>query len=197
MSKIEKSILTILIIIVSFLVGNFSSSYFKVSSLFFGNSISETRDMVKDNKQSDLSKDLPQVVQTKTIKYGEKFSIGGIEYQIISSVDKGSVYEYNKTSGKFILLTIKATNISQTEKKVSNILIVDSKNRQYKINSFAIDFSAKYNMYGNYDNYNGGIPAGLSQTFIAPFEVAKDSTGLKLIVPDTKGNILINIDLGL
>lgn len=192
----------ILLIITSFIIGNLTSSSFDIKSVFEG---INTNSNVNQNKQistntgtkipvNSLYNKLPP--QTTTKKIGESFTWGNIEYQVISAINKGSEYSYKKSTGKYILVVIKATNVGQQEQGVSKVHLTDGNNRQYDINSWFIDISSKFKTYGSYNDYKG-IPAGLSETFSAPFEVAKDSTGLKLEFPDTNGNIVFSVDLGL
>lgn len=194
----------ILLVLTSFILGNLTSQSFDIKSVFekiSTNSISN----INQNKQTSTNpgikipakpiyNKLPP--QTTTKKIGESFTWGNIEYQVISAINKGSEYSYKKSTGKYILVVIKATNVGQKEQGVSKVHLTDGNNRQYDINSWFIDISSKFKTYGSYNDYKG-IPAGLSETFSAPFEVAKDSTGLKLEFPDTNGNIVFSVDLGL
>ena len=46
------------------------------------------------------------------------------------------------------------------------------------------------------NDYNG-IPAGFSQSFVAVFEVPKDSTGLELDYPSAQGPVVASVKLGI
>jgi len=128
---------------------------------------------------------------------GEKFTLWDMEYTVQSAEDKGSSYEYNTTSGKYIFLKIKATNVGKVENGLNNIYIQDSKGRQYKQNKLIMDFSSGLNPYGITRNYSSGIAAGLSESFYAIFEVPKDSTDLKLEYPSAQGPVVLSVKLGL
>jgi len=129
-------------------------------------------------------------------KVGDIFTLWNMQYQVLSAVNEGSSYAFQQTTGKYIVVKIKATNIAKTEMPLSNIILVDSEGRQYQLDTLLIDISSGLNMYGIPNDYVG-IPPGFSESFIAPFEVPKDSTGLHLEFPSAQGPIVSSVNLGL
>ena len=128
---------------------------------------------------------------------GDTFTLWNMQYQVLSAVDEGSSYGFQQTTGKYIVVKIKATNTAKTEMPLSRVLLVDSEGRQYQQDSLLIDISSGLNMYGVTNDYVG-IPPGFSESFIAPFEVPKkDFTGLQLEFPSAQGPIVLGVKLGL
>lgn len=178
----------------SFIIGNLTSQKFDIKG-----SISSKINVLKpestQNAQTSTSSPIAKNYKTIYKKVGDSFALGNIEYQIVSTKNKGSEYGYQTTTGKYIVLEIKATNVGKQESGLANIYLQDNKGRKYERNEFLLDFSSKLNEYGRTKNYNG-IPAGFSESFVAAFEVPKDSTGLKLNYPSTEGNVILSVDLG-
>ncbi len=137
--------------------------------------------------------------QSSYKKIGDTFTLWGLQYQILSAVNKGSTYNSSKSSqGKFIEVKIKAENVDKKELGVNKIILIDSSGRQFSQNDVnSISFSEEYYGYGlQYADYMG-IPSGFSEKFIAVFEVPKNSSGLRLAFPSSTGQLAIQVDLGM
>lgn len=199
MKTSDKILLIFILLPTAFIMGNLISKTFNIKSIIeeIFNKPEVSMNSVHITAKTVSHLPVENKASTTVVKkIGENYTLGNMQYEVISAVNKGSTYSYNKTTGKYIILTIKATNVGRQEQGVSKIFIQDSKSRQYEMNSMLMDFSGTYSTYGSYKDYKG-IPPGLFQTFTAPFEVAKDSSGLKLDFPSTQGQILISVDLGL
>lgn len=139
---------------------------------------------------------VPVPPSTLVKRVNESFRLWDMEYEVMSAVDYGSKYGYQTTSGKYIMVKIKATNVGKTEANLSKIFIQDSKDRQYQFDPMMLDVASALPTYGLYKNYSG-IPAGFSEMFVAVFEVPKDSTGLLLNYPSAQGNTVLSVQLGI
>lgn len=206
-------VLIVILFISVFLLGNLSSELFNIKvsiKSLFGVPIedeyvkqvpikSTVKPAVKTVSSVTASKTTSAVrpiQQTLVKKIGESYTLGSMEYKITSAVNNGSTYSYAKTAGKFIVVKILVKNIGKVNSKESVIMIKDKNDRQYKqsgiMNGIMVT-SGK--TYGSSD-YNG-LAAGFSETYTAIFEVAKDSSGLKLCHPSTTGIDLVCVQLDL
>ncbi len=137
----------------------------------------------------------PVAPQTIVKKVGESFTLGDMEYRVLSATNNGSTSGFRSTTGKYIEVIIKATNTGKTEIGLSKIYLRDSNGRQYEMNVFASG-NSKYSWYGQTKDYNG-IPAGFSETFSATFEVPKGAVGLELDYPSVQGPVVLSVKLGM
>ncbi|MGD1083044.1 MAG: hypothetical protein ABR881_32420 [Candidatus Sulfotelmatobacter sp.] len=142
----------------------------------------------------DVGQQTPPQPAEKNV--GDTFTLWNMQYQVLSAVNEGSSYAFQQTTGKYILVKIKATNMTKTEMPLTSIILVDSEGRQYQVDALLIDISSGLDMYEITNDYVG-IPPGFSESFIAPFEVPKDSTGLQLEFPSAQGPIVLSVNLGL
>ncbi len=123
-------------------------------------------------------------------KIGDTFTLWGIDYQVISATNFYPDYDFQKTTGKYIGIKIKATNNGKSELGVNKIYVQDSKGRQYQ--SVVLGYQQL-----NVEDYGANVKAGFTKTMGIIFEVAKDSTGLELEFPSAQGPIAQSVKLGL
>jgi hypothetical protein len=99
---------------------------------------------------------------------------------------------YQKTSGNYVEAKLTATNVGTTNATLDNILFAfqDSSNREYTTNMSSIFFVniPNYQLIGSFNNSYGMsvIKPGFSENYIFITDVAKSSTGVKLIVANQK-----------
>ena len=196
-SKAVKFIVFIILLwlLLLFLIPKFESFFTKKNPL--GN-LTPTQ-----NQQVVAQKATPKAPETIIKKVGDSYILGNMEYQVLLAKDMGSKWGYDKTTGKYVALKIKATNIGKTESGVSKIYIQDKLGRKYELNILVngSPFDDKnpfygLNPYGITSNW-GKISAGFSETFVAVFEVPNDSVGLELKYPSTQGTVILSVTLGL
>jgi len=130
-------------------------------------------------------------VQIITKKIGDAFVLWNIEYKVTSASNFKPYYDFQKTDGKYVGVKIKANNLGKTEAGLNKVYIKDSKGRQY--NSAMLG----YQQLGITDYGMEKAQAGIAKTYGIIFEVAKDSTGLKLEYPSGAGDVVASVDLGL
>jgi hypothetical protein len=167
----------------------------KVSFVAFGYYLSKNINHSKSSFEG-----VPKVVDVERKSFiataGKPFTLGNIEYTVLSVEDKGKNYGHRITSGKFIVITIQAKNVGKEESGVSKIFVKDSKARRYEENQLVIDTDTSLSWYGRYTNFSG-IPASFSETYYTAFEVAGDSEGLELVFPSVEGLEIAKVSLGL
>ena len=125
----------------------------------------------------------------KNIK--EKFILWDMEYEVISASVFNPAFDFQKTTGKYIGVKIKATNNTNTAQGVNKIYVEDSKGRQYEPAMLG------YQQLGIEDYGQGNIQAGFTKTLGVIFEIPKDSTGLELQYPSSQGPVALKVKLGL
>lgn len=159
------------------------------------NSVRPTVKTVTSVTANNLTNTIRQLPQTLIKKIGETYTLGNMEYKVISAVNNGTTYNYSKTTGKFIVVKILVKNTGKINSSVSKILIKDKNDRQYNTSGFMDGvFINDGTEYGS--GYDGMAP-GFSETYRAVFKVAKDSTDLRLCHPSTTGEDLVCVQLGL
>lgn len=149
----------------------------------------------KEAKATAIRKQLQENSPYK--KIDEPFIFGNIEYRVISAKNRGNDYGYQKTNGKFIEVKINTENIGKKETFLSRIFLIDSLNRQYTTNNWLIIPDSVDEEYWRYTIGIEGIKPGFNQKNNAVFEVAKDSSDLYLVFPNTEGAFIYKVDLGI
>ena len=204
MNTKQNALLTILLVIGAFVIGNLISQDFSIKSFILSiTSSSRSFESIPiQNQQVPTQNVVKRASETIIKKVGDSFVLWDMQYQVLLAVNKGSKLGMESTTGKFIALKIKVTNEGKSEAGLNKIYLQDNKGRKYdnKI-GFYSDFAGKdslttLNNYGMPKNYNG-IPAGFSETFLAVFEVPKDSSGLVLKYPSAEGFEVLAVNLGL
>lgn len=135
---------------------------------------------------------------------GEEFVLWDTKYKVLSAVDRGSQLSSGSrfstplnSNGKFVVITIEATNVGTDRKGVNKIILRDSQGRNYEVRSdIGVTTRVSGNQYGTSERYDGSISPGISHTYTAVFEVASDSEGLRLAYPSAGGPIVAEISLG-
>lgn len=155
-------------------------------------SISSRNSIVSNvtNQQVPVNNTVQEKPVTIVKKVGESFVLWDMEYQVLSVANFSPVIEFRKTTGKYIGVKIKVTNQKKVESGVNTIYITDSKDRQY--NSVVLG----YQQLG-VEDYGEKVQPGFSNIYGVIFEVAKDSTGLRLNYPSAQGPIVLSVSLGL
>jgi hypothetical protein len=181
-----------------------------IAGLYFGpNVIDRIRSAHVQQTIVNNTTSQPAPIQTSIKNIGDTFVLGDIQYKILSAKNLGNdLSKYNNfgdgvigmgtTQGNFIEIKIHAENIGKDEVGVNKISVVDSDDRKFdfSVNPSAMLSISGYEMYGMYPDYEGVKP-GLSEDFVALFEVSKQSSGLKLDFPDYYGRTAFQIPLGL
>lgn len=205
MNSFNRTIIVTLLVSISFVVGNLTSESFDIKSTLDRMSKKKVVSSgIKQNIQVPVKninqlpiRNVQQLSQTLIKKIGESYTLSNMEYKVISAVNKGTKYEYQTTTGKFIFVKILVSNIGKINSKGSLLIIKDKNDRQ---------FSQKENFYFAYNSglkqyyfnmFDDGMAPGFSETYTAVFEVAKDSTDLKLCHPSTTGTDIVCVQLGL
>lgn len=154
-----------------------------IATLLFGCTSSSNTNTTSSNSSTNT------IAKTNEYAIGESFSLGNIEYKVNSLSDLpalGSEY-LNKiaTDGAtFYLVEITMTNNGNKEESVfisNDILLIDSKEREYKIDSTASMYAEQtgFETIGMLEK----IPAGLTRTGVIVFEVPEETTGKLKIKP--------------
>lgn len=206
MKNLNQTILLIIIVSVAFIIGNIMSENLKIKPAIekiFNksvdiDSINQKNPPLKNtsptNSKTNTIQKLPQ---TLIRKIGESYILGNMKYKVISATNEGSKYEYSETKEKFISVKILVNNIGKTNSNGSKIIIKDKKDRQYQQEKYFIfSFDSDKKEY-DFNVFDGGMAPGFSETYTAVFEVAKDSTDLKLCHPSTTGVDIVCVKLGL
>lgn len=173
------------------------SSSYRGPGTFLGNLSARTNDwyeetilgrkLVKTTSVTPSQVVNAPVVQNKMI--GDEFNLWGIEYQVISASLYQPAYQFQKTSGKYIAVRIKATNIGKEESGLNTIYVEDDNGRQYK------QAVLGYRQLDVEDYGFKNIQPGFTETLGAIFEVAKDSDNIKLNYPSAQGPVVVTVDL--
>jgi Domain of unknown function (DUF4352) len=124
-------------------------------------------------------------------KIGTPFTLWNVEYKVISATNFKPTYDFQKTTGKYIGVKIDITNVGKSELSVNKIYITDSAGRHYEMDMLG------YHQLSVADYGEEKVKPGITKTFGAIFEVAKDSTGLKLEYPSAQGSVAASVDLGI
>ena len=120
-----------------------------------------------------------------------------MEYKVISAINKGTSYEHQTTTGKFIFVKILISNVGKINSKGSILIIKDKNDRQFKQKEyFSFAYNSGLKQY-SFNMFDDGMAPGFSETYTAVFEVAKDSTDLKLCHPSTTGKDIVCVPLGI
>lgn len=142
--------------------------------------------------QTDILKPSVQApIQVITKKVGDNFTLWNIEYKVASASVFKPIYPHQKTEGKYIGVKIVANNLGKTEAGLNRVYIKDNKDRRYESTIVG------YRQLGVTDYGMEKAQAGIAKTYGIIFEVAKDSTGLKLEYPSGAGDVVVSVDLGL
>lgn len=215
MKTSDKILLIFVLFPIVFIIGNLSSESFNikltVEKLFKNpvvtNVVKEQTPIKKvvqpisktisPSSSGGVTNIIKQLSQTAIKKIGESYVLGNMEYKVISAINKGTKYENQTTTGKYIFVKILVNNIGKINSSGSKIIIKDNKDRQFQKEEFF------YFAYGsgikdyNFNMFDNGMAPGFSETYTAAFEVAKDSSDLKLCHPSTTGIDIVCVQLGL
>jgi len=204
----RNTISTLLLVLAVFVIGNLSSRYFNIDDL-----MTPVKNEVKKTGIQEFQQDInlvnnvpvPQAPQQPTFiapikQVGDSFVLWNIEYKVTSAKNYTSAYA--KTTGKYIAVKIKATNIGKEKTGANKIFIKDSKERQYDpldiLAALPVTMgSSDIRLYGQTKDYSGTIIPGFSEDFTALFEVPKDATGLQLQYPSANGPVVMVVQLGI
>jgi len=187
--------LTLALIILAFIAGNIVGQNFNIQSYLFSIINQKTQQTLIPIQETPVQT-TKQIFEPILKNIGDSFTLWDIEYKVLSAINQGSTYGFQKTSGKYIVIKIQATNTGKTEVGLDGIYLKDSLGRQYQKNDLLMDFSSGLNQYGITKDYKG-IPPGFSETFIAVFEVPKDSNGFKLQYQSANGPDVVSVNLNL
>jgi hypothetical protein len=141
----------------------------------------------------------------KDYAVGEDARVGDVRWKLISARDRGTVLKASEsryaviaknktTTGKFIEITMEVENLGTDMKTVTNLKLVDAKNREYTNSSDTSEWAPEGKDLFLLSNLNPNVP----QQFVGIYEVPADATGLKVKVGDLNlfGNKEATISLG-
>lgn len=134
--------------------------------------------------------------QNQVIKVGDLFMVGSMRYQILSVTDEGQKYANYSTGGKFVVLTLEASNLGKEKAILNKIYIKDSKGRKYDQDTTLVNREEKLTLYDRLGKQNSIAPS-FKDSFYVPFMVANDSTKLQLIFPNSSGaeEVMVNLSI--
>lgn len=132
--------------------------------------------------------------------------VGDVRWKLVSVKDRGNILkaseskyptfaEEKTTTGKFIEITMEVENLSTEMKSVSNLKLVDDKNREFIHASDVSEWIPEEKELFLLSNLNPNMP----QQFTDIYEVPADATSLKIKVGDLSflGTEEASIDLGI
>jgi hypothetical protein len=136
-------------------------------------------------------------------KIGDDVSFKDSKWVVLDAQDKGnSLKSHNSfqkdatTSGKFILVHFKVTNLSNKEERIINTpKLIDSQGREFK----DFDKQTFYIPKGTEAMGLKALPASIEKEFYAVYEVPADATGLRFQARDLKSTFSPDyklVDLG-
>jgi len=123
----------------------------------------------------------PQV-ENQVASVGVPVSLGNISFTV-KSVEELAEYNGKKTSGKFLVFVVEATNNGNDAVKIGNeqFLLIDEQERKFENNSLNdISFGSEYSAFSLMDDIN----PGMSKIGRISFEMPKDAVPLALAIRD-------------
>jgi len=141
------------------------------------------------SKTNQVSK--PTENNPTTYQIGQNVRVGEIKWNLIKARDRGkvlrasesrypSIAEDKTSSGKFIEITMEVENISNEMKTVSNLQLIDNRNREFINATDAMEWIPENKELFLLSNLNPNMP----QQFVDIYEVPNDAEGFKVIVGD-------------
>jgi hypothetical protein len=126
--------------------------------------------------------------QPQHAKIGDEVSFNDSTWVVLSAEDKGNTIQSNnqfqkdaETTGKFVLVHFKVTNLSKKEQRIINIpKVIDSDGREFKHH----DKQTFYIPKGSETMTNKALPASLPKEFYGVYEVPADAKGLRFQTRD-------------
>lgn len=134
----------------------------------------------------------PSTEKTPTVySINQDVRVGDVRWRLVDVKDKGNILraseskyptfaEDKTTTGKFIEVTIEVENLSTEMKSVSNLKLVDDKNREFIHASDISEWIPEDKELFLLSNLNPNMP----QQFTDMYEIPADATGLKVKVGD-------------
>jgi len=152
-----------------------------------GNSDKSTTAPLK--KTSTNVSDFKEIPTIYSINQNVK--VGDVRWRLISVKDRGNILksyesryptiaEDKKTTGRFIEITMEVENLGTEMKTVSNLKIVDDRNREFTSSSDVSEWISEGKELFILSNLNPNMP----QQFADIYEVPVDAVGLKIKVGD-------------
>jgi len=177
--------------------------------LYFG---AKTSDQILQNVNSSITNtsttNTTESTPAKQYKAGEDVQVAEVRWKLIEAKDlgdtlKGSASNYPtftddkkaNANSKFVQVTMEVENLDTSMKSVTDVNIMDSKNRKFTSASDTSDWVPQDKQMFVLSNLNPNVP----QQFIAIYEIPKDTTDLKVEVGDLSlfGSDKAYISLGL
>ncbi len=126
-----------------------------------------------------------------TYQIGQDVKVGEIKWNLIKARDRGQVLRASESrypsiakdktsSGKFIEITMEVENLSNEMKTVSNLQLIDNKNREFINATDAMEWTPENKELFLLSNLNPNMP----QQFVDIYEVPNDAIGFKVLVGD-------------
>jgi len=129
--------------------------------------------------------------EVKTYSKNETFKVGDVQWELIDARDRGNTLKASEsryasiasdktTTGKFIEITVEVENFGTDMKSVTNLTLIDDKNREFTSSSDTSEWVPEGKELFLLSNLYPNVP----QQFIDIYEVPADATGLKVMVGD-------------
>lgn len=130
--------------------------------------------------------------KTPTIySLNQDVKVGEVRWKLVSVKDRGNILraseskystiaEDRNTSGKFIEITMEVENLGTEMKSVSNLKLIDDKNREFMPATDLSEWIPEGKELFLLSNLNPNMP----QQFVEIYEIPIDATGLKVEVSD-------------
>ncbi len=143
------------------------------------------------NSSSQTNTTVQKTNTQKTYAVGEDVRVGDVQWKLLSAKDRGNTLKASEsryatiatnktTSGKFVEITIEVENLGSDMKSVTNLTLVDDKNREYTSSSDTSEWVPEGKELFLLSNLNPNVP----QQFTAIYEVPADASALKVKVGD-------------
>ncbi len=171
-------------------------------------SIGKNRKSTSDvtNSSSQSSTTTQNTNTQKVYAVGEDVRVADVRWKLLNAKVRGNTLKASEsryagiakdktTPGKFVEITMEVENLGSDLKSVTNLTLVDSKNREYTSSSDTSEWVPEGKDLFLLSNLNPNVP----EQFIAIYEVPNDASSLKVKVGDLDlfGNKEATISLGI
>lgn len=151
------------------------------------------KDKNSPNSSSQSSATTQDTNTQKVYAVGEDVRVSDVRWKLLSAKDRGdtlkasesryaSIAKNKTTSGKFVEINMEVENLGTEMKSVTNLTLVDGKNREYTSSSDTSEWVPEGKELFLLSNLNPNVP----QQFTAIYEVPSDASSLKVKVGDLK-----------